>query len=109
MQSVVDGASDFLEREGLQQSKYLHVLAGAVFLQPRFEQAPQLRKTLRQLPVHERRRLVQRACLLFEQRQRVQRIKDDHFPFITAFVSPDHFTAARNDRVPGDRSSSLGW
>ena len=61
--------------------------------QPRFEQSPQLREALRQLPAGQRRGLIQRTGLLLEQGQVVQRIEDDRLAFITAPVACDHFTA----------------
>jgi hypothetical protein len=75
-QRIFDRRELLLQGEGLHQAKHLHILAAAVLLEPGFEQTPQLRKALRQLPAGERRRLVQRSSLLFEQRQVVQRIED---------------------------------
>src|SRR6266851_9862807 len=88
--------SYFLDSEGLQQSKHLHILAAAVLLEPCFEQPSQLSETLRQLPACERSRLVQRPGLLFEQGQVVQRIEDDRLAFITALVPGDDFAGAGN-------------
>jgi hypothetical protein len=46
--------------DGRQQSKHLHILAAAVFLETCLEQAPQLTKALRQLPPASGGRLIQR-------------------------------------------------
>ena len=114
LQCVIDGMGHFLDGKGLHESKpgpqqaifacwggkHLHILARSVFLQPCFEQAPQWRETLRQLPANERRCLIQRSSLLFEQGEIVQRIEDHDLAFITTLVARDDFTAARYDQGP---------
>jgi hypothetical protein len=47
---LFDGVSDFRESEGLQQAEHLHILTAAVLVESGFEQAPQMREALRQLP-----------------------------------------------------------
>ena len=64
-----------------------------MFLESCFEQTPQLREALRQLPAGKRSRLVQCSRLLFEQGQVVQRIEDDCLSFLAAFVPGDHLAA----------------
>src|ERR1700688_1469435 len=66
LQSVFDGTSYFRNSEGLDQAQHLHILAASVLVEPGFEQTPQLRKGLWQLPGCKRRCLIQRPRLLFE-------------------------------------------
>src|SRR5271155_1300369 len=56
-------------------------------LQPGFQQSPQGGEGLGQLPAGKRRGLVQRPCLLFEQRQIVQRVVDHRLAFIAAWMA----------------------
>ena len=98
-QGFFDGVSYFRKGEGLHQTKHLHILAAAVLLEPGFEQTPQLREALRQLPAGQRRGLIQRPGLLFQQSQIVQRIEDHRLAFIAAFVPGDHFAATRDHHL----------
>jgi hypothetical protein len=65
-----------------------------VLAEPGFEQTPQLRKALRQLPAGQRSGLIQRPRLLFQQGQIVQRIEDHRLTFITALMPGDNFPGA---------------
>ena len=65
-----------------------------MLLQPGFKQPPQLQIALRQLPTLQWRGLIEGACLLFEQRQIVQRIEDHGFAFIAARVPGDDLARA---------------
>lgn len=95
-QRVFDGVRQFLHREGLQQTQYLHILAPAVFLQPRIEQPSQGGEALGQQPAGKRCSLVERSGLVFKQRQIVQRIEDDGFSLIAARVAGDDLARARD-------------
>lgn len=75
-QGIFDGRSYFFQCKGLKQSQNLDVLSAGVLVQPGFEQSSQLDKTLGQLPAGERRGLIERPALVFEQGQAVQRIVD---------------------------------
>jgi hypothetical protein len=70
----------------------LHVLAAAVLLERGFEQTPQMREALRQLPDGQRSRLIQYPSLLFEQGQIVQRVEDHRLTFIATVMPGDEFT-----------------
>ena len=88
-------SSYFREGEGLHQPQHLHILAAAVFLQPRFQETAQRGEALRQLPAGQRCGLIQSACLLLDQRQIMQRIEDHRLAFITALVPGNHVARHR--------------
>ena len=64
------------EIERLQEPQDLHVLPAAGLEQPRLHQPAQGLELGGQLPVDQRRRLVQGADLLLDERQAVHRIED---------------------------------
>jgi len=86
MQRVFDSTGYFRDGEGLHQPQHLHVLPAAVFLQPCLQETAQRGEALRQLPAGQRCGLIQRACLLLDQRQVMQRIEDHRLAFVTALV-----------------------
>jgi len=67
-----------------------------VLLQPGLQQPSQRGEALGQLPAGQRRSLVQRACLLFEQRQIVQWVVDHRLAFVAARMAGDDFARARD-------------
>ena len=67
-----------------------------MLLQPGLQQPSQRGEALGQLPAGQRRSLVQRACLLFEQRQIVQWVVDHRLAFVAARMAGDDFARARD-------------
>src|ERR1035441_3952704 len=71
-QGIEDGPLDLLDRERFQQTQYLHVLPLAALAQSRFQQPSQAGEALRQLPAHQRGRLIQWPWPSFPEPERVQ-------------------------------------
>ena len=90
-QSVFDGAADYFECEGFQQSQHLDVLAAARLAESCLQQAPQREEAVRQLPAYQRSSLVKRPCLLLQKPQIVQRIEDHRLMLISAGIGTMKF------------------
>src|SRR3546814_514985 len=103
LEGLAHGGLDLTEREALQEPQDLDVFAlagGAVVAGPQagFQEAAQGGEGLGQVPLLERGGLVERADLVFEQRQVVQRIEDQVLSLIGSLVAGDDLGgAADND------------
>ena len=96
-QRLFDSPVDMAHPESLQQPQNLDVFALALLAHARFQQPVQGGKLPWQVPALQRSRLVQRANLLFQQRQEVHRI-EDHISLLTGpLVAGDHLGAATDD------------
>ena len=93
---VTHGGRDVVEREGLHQPQDLHELALARLTHARFEQTAQRHELLRQLPVGQRRGLVERIDLLLDQRQIMQRVEHEVLAFIGPRMTRDDLGATRD-------------
>ncbi len=71
-----NGVFDIMLTEVLHQTQDLNELAPSGVPHPDFHQPPQPMNTFRELPPVQRRRLIERLALVFQQRQVVQRIVD---------------------------------
>ena len=80
--------------EALQQAKNLHILAPAMLCHAAFHQPAQCGEFLGQVPALERCGLIQRIDLPLDQRQVMERIEDDVFPFPAPWMASDDLTAA---------------
>jgi len=80
--------------EAFQQAQNLHILAPAMLCYAGLHQAEQRGKLFWQVPILKRGSLIQRVDLLFDQRQIMQRIEDDVFPFPTAGMTGDDLAAS---------------
>ena len=83
-------------REVLQQAQHLDVFALAARPEARLEEAAQRVEGGIELPTPQRRRLVQGARLLLQQRQIVQRVVDDVAADIGAPMAGDDLGAERD-------------
>ncbi len=93
-QGLADSALDVIELEGLEKAQHLDVLALARLAHARFQQTPQGGEALGQVPAGKRRGLVERADLVFDQRQIVQRVEDQIFTLVRPSMPRDHLGAA---------------
>src|SRR5271154_2113318 len=80
--------------EALQQPQNLNVFPAAGLDHPRFHQAAQGVELRRQVPFGQRRRLIQRADLLLDQRQVMDRVEDHVLAVITPWMAGDDLPAA---------------
>ena len=88
-----------VELEGLQQPQHLHVLPAPRLDHPRLHQPAQGLELGRQVPLGQRRRLVQRADLLLEQRQVVDRIEDHVLAVVAPGMAGDDLAAAADHHL----------
>ena len=96
-QRLFDSPVDVRHPEALKEPQNLDVFAPALLAHARFQQPVQGGKLPWQVPALQRCRLVQRANLLFQQRQEVHRI-EDHISLLTGpLVAGDHLGAAADD------------
>ena len=96
-QRLFDSPVDMAHLEGLKEPQNLDVFALALLAHARFQQPVQGGKLPWQVPALQRSRLVQRANLLFQQRQEVHRIEDHVRFFVGPLVAGDDFRAAADD------------
>jgi hypothetical protein len=87
----------------LHQSKHLNELAPACIAHPRFHQPPQAMNAIGEPPAVERRSLVERLALVFQQRQIMQRIVDKIRRVVAAGMDRDRLAPA-DDLNPVDIS-----
>ena len=90
-----------------QQAQDLDELALARLAQTRLEQTPQGRKLLGQGPTDQRRGLIQRPNLPFQQRQIVQRIEDEVLALVRARVAGNLFRPRRRSQLRGRNRGSV--
>ena len=95
LERLVHGGLDVLKPEALEQPQDLDVFPLAGLAHARLQQAAQRPECLGQLPALQRCRLVERADLLLQQRQVMQRVEDELLALIGA-------------RVPGDDRRPAG-
>src|SRR3546814_9883095 len=98
LEGLAHGGLDLTEREALQEPQDLDVFAlagGAVVAGPLagFQEAAQGGEGLGQVPLLERGGLVERADLVFEQREVVQRIEDKVLTLIGSLVAGDDLSS----------------
>src|SRR3546814_13834608 len=79
MQGLLHRRMQIGEVEAFQQPQNLHVLAPAVLVYPRLQQAAQRRELAGQVPALERSSLIHRAALLLDHRMLMKRIGVDIF------------------------------
>ena len=91
---LLDPGQHVLAAEDLQQSQDLDELAFAALAHAGLEQATQRGELLGQIPADQRRRLVESADLLLEQRQVMQRVEDEVLALVGARMPGDHLGAA---------------
>ena len=87
----------------LHQPQYLDELAPSRGPHPSFYEPPQPMNAIRKSPIVQRRRLIERLGLLFEQRQIMQRIVNEIGRLVTARAHGDRFIPA-DDLNPVDIS-----
>ena len=92
---LAHGRVHVLEPERLQQAQHLDELALAGLAHAGLEQAAQRRERLGQVPALQRCGLVERAGLLLEQRQVVQRVEDEVLTRVGARVPGDDLRRRR--------------
>src|SRR6516162_7329036 len=85
--------------ERLHKPQDLDELALAAVAHPGFEETPQLQKLLRQRPILQGPRLVERSGLLLDQRQIMQGIADKVAALIGSLVTGDLLTGADDDHL----------
>ena len=85
--------------EGLQQPQRLDILAAARLDHPRLHQPAQGLELGRQVPFGQRRRLIQGADLLLQQRQVVHGIEDHVLAVVAPGVARDDLTAAADHHL----------
>ena len=100
-QGVLHGAVEILQPEALQQPQDLHILPPPRLGGARLHQAAQGLERGRQLPSGKRRRLIQRADLLLDQGQIVDRLEDRVLSLIGPGMAGDDLPAA-TDHHPLD-------
>ena len=81
---VAHRGSDLIGAEYLHQPQNLDEFALALLAHPGFQKPPQRGELLRQPPAGQRCGLVERANLLLDQRQVVQRLEYEVFPLVGA-------------------------
>ena len=85
--------------EALQQAKNLHVFPPAMFCHAAFHQPAQRGELLGQVPALKGRSLIQSIERLLDQRQAMQRIKDEVFPLPASGMAGDDLAAAADHHL----------
>ena len=93
------GSQHVLGTEYLEQPQDLDELAFAALAHAGLDQAPQGGEFLGQVPAGQRRRLVESADLLFEQRQVMQRVEDKILALVGARMTRDHLGPAADHHL----------
>ena len=96
---LFDGGQNVLGPKHLEQPQDLDELAFAALGHARLDQAPQRGEFLGQVPADQRRRLVESADLLFEQRQVMQRVEDEVLALVGARMTRDHLGPAADHHL----------
>ena len=90
---------NLLEAERLEEAKHLDVLAPSGACHARLEQAPEGGEVFGQLPARKRRRLVEGAGLVLDERQVMEWIEDELLALVGACVARDHLRTAADDHL----------
>jgi feruloyl-CoA synthase len=101
---VARRGSDVVETEHFHRPQSLHELALALLAHPGFQKTPECHELFRQPPAGQRCRLIERADLLFDQRQVVQRIE---YEVVALVGTGSSYDAAIRACIPDDREIVL--
>ena len=97
VQSIPDRAMKVIEFKGLQEPQDLHVFSLPRLAHTGLKEAAQGCEHSRQIPAHQRCRLIQGSNLLLQQWQIMDRVEDQILPVIGTGMAGDLLTGATND------------